>query len=244
MRKLLIIPIILSLVIGIFFTSISAQEEYTIPSWVKGVAGFWSEDKITDQDFGDALTFLITEEIIQVPQSQAIENTPSSEEILLSEENSQLQNKILQLQNDNLQLQNEILQLETDKSSLQNDNSQLQNKISQLENEITILKENNPVETMESSLTVSTDKQYPYEDGDLVKISGMIVGIEGIAVSLEVTNPDGNVIHSEGLSPRSDGSFSTSFVMGDSTFDEFGKYDVTVEFGSVEATTSFWYNPS
>lgn len=244
MRKLLIIPIILSLAIGISFTSISAQEDYTIPSWVKGVAGFWAEDKITDQDFGDALTFLITEEIIQVPQSQVIENTPSSEEIFLSEENSQLQNEILQLENKLLQLENEILQLENDRSSLQNDNSQLQNEILQLQNEISILKENNPVETIESSITVSTDKQYPYEDGDLVKINGMITGIDGIGISLEVTNPDGNVIHSEGLSPRSDGSFSTSFVMGDSSFSEFGKYIVTIEFGSVEAETSFWYNPS
>ena len=95
----------------------------------------------------------------------------------------------------------------------------------------------------ESSLTVSTDQSYYYEVGDLVKITGKIVGIEGVAVSLQIINPDDNVIHSEQLSPRSDDSFSTSFVMGDPSF-EFGKYVVKVEFGSVGAETSFWYNPN
>jgi len=78
----------------------------------------------------------------------------------------------------------------------------------------------------------------------MVKITGKIVGIEGVGLSLQVVNPDGNVVLSDVLSVRSGGSFSTFFIMGDSSYNEFGKYIVKVEFGSVKAETSFWYNPS
>ena len=56
------------LIIGIIFTiiipaSIFAQED-TIPDWVKGIAGWWSEDKISESEFINAMEFLITQKII------------------------------------------------------------------------------------------------------------------------------------------------------------------------------------
>jgi len=54
------------------FSAINAQGQYSIPSWVKGVAGFWAEDKITDADFGEALSFLISEGIIKIPEMELL----------------------------------------------------------------------------------------------------------------------------------------------------------------------------
>jgi len=40
--------------------------DYTIPAWVKGTAGWWSEDKIPDSSFIETIEFLIKDEIITV----------------------------------------------------------------------------------------------------------------------------------------------------------------------------------
>jgi len=46
---------------------ISAQTD-TIPPWVKGIAGFWADDKISDEEFIDAIEFLIDNGIIRANQ--------------------------------------------------------------------------------------------------------------------------------------------------------------------------------
>ncbi len=56
------------------FLSISAQQNYDIPAWVKGIAGFWAEDKISDQEFGEGLSFLIDNKIIRVPEMERLED--------------------------------------------------------------------------------------------------------------------------------------------------------------------------
>jgi len=226
-------------VIVVSFTtiiSISAQEKYDIPAWVKNVAGFWVEDEIADQDFGDAISFLINENIIKIPENSQLQEENSQ----LRNENSQLKNTYSELQNKNSEANDLLVQRDDELVNALNKINQLQQEISELKSDIT----SDDVIVSESSLTVSTDRPYPYENGDMVKITGNIVGIEGVGLSLKIINPDGNVILSDVLSPRSGGSFSTSFIMGDSSFNEFGKYIVKVEFGSVEAETSFWYNPS
>jgi hypothetical protein len=77
------------LLIPIVFATIYAQEKYQIPAWVKGVAGFWAEDKITDDEFGEGLSFLISQNIIKVPEMEQLK-----EEIrLLQEENAQLRSQ-------------------------------------------------------------------------------------------------------------------------------------------------------
>ncbi len=62
------------LIVSVSVTSISAQSQYDIPSWVKGIAGFWAEDKITDSEFGEGLSFLIDNDIIKVPLIQELQN--------------------------------------------------------------------------------------------------------------------------------------------------------------------------
>ena len=91
--------------------TISAQST-EIPAWVKGVANFWAEGNISDSEFGEAITFLIEQEIIKV-------EIPASE-------NPELQNKITQLESENNKLESEI-------SNLKNENSKLKQQINSME---------------------------------------------------------------------------------------------------------------
>lgn len=89
------------LVIGVSvttFLSISAQQNYEIPAWVKSVAGFWVEDRISDQEFGEGLSFLIDNKIIRVPEIEK-----------LQQENSQLKNKVNELGNEVSRLEGELI---------------------------------------------------------------------------------------------------------------------------------------
>ena len=75
---------------GDAFTSISTLIQYDIPSWVKGVANFWAEGNISDSEFGEALSFLIDNEIIKVPKIQELQNEITQ----LKAENSELRTKL------------------------------------------------------------------------------------------------------------------------------------------------------
>jgi len=63
----LLLPTIISLFLisGIFviFPYASADE---IPTWVKGIANFWVQGNITDTEFGDAIIFLIEQDIVKL----------------------------------------------------------------------------------------------------------------------------------------------------------------------------------
>jgi hypothetical protein len=50
---------------------------YTIPSWIKTNAKFWSDGKITDKDFVNGIQYLIKQKIIKIPSTQK-EGTGSS----------------------------------------------------------------------------------------------------------------------------------------------------------------------
>ena len=69
------IGLALSLVMVTGIGSAYSQSD-TIPTWIKGVAGFWAEDKITDKEFIEALEFLIESNIIQTndPRVLLLEN--------------------------------------------------------------------------------------------------------------------------------------------------------------------------
>jgi len=49
--------------------AISAETEL-IPNWIKNTAGFWADDKISDNEFIDALEYLIEKGTIQIPSLQ------------------------------------------------------------------------------------------------------------------------------------------------------------------------------
>ncbi len=63
------IPIIVALIISITVASISAEESL-IPSWIKNTAKFWVEGQVSDSAFVNALQYLITKDIIQVPMEE------------------------------------------------------------------------------------------------------------------------------------------------------------------------------
>ena len=85
-RALALIGVLLS---GITFFSIYASaEESLIPSWIKNTAGFWIDEQVSDSEFINALQFLITNGIIQVPNDELKE---------LQDENNQLQTEIASL---------------------------------------------------------------------------------------------------------------------------------------------------
>lgn len=86
MRRLAFAAIAAAVIITISVTTISAQQSYNIPSWFKGVAGFWAEDKISDQEFGEGISFLINEEIIQIPEMESLKQQVEQ----LEDENLQL----------------------------------------------------------------------------------------------------------------------------------------------------------
>ena len=59
----------------IFSVSISAQQDYDIPDWIKNTAGWWATDTISENEFLNAIEFLVNDEIIQVNTLQSGENS-------------------------------------------------------------------------------------------------------------------------------------------------------------------------
>ena len=61
------------LVITLSFSVVSftSAQTSTIPSWIKNVAGFWSEDKISDQDFLAGLQYLIDHGMLKVSSKES-----------------------------------------------------------------------------------------------------------------------------------------------------------------------------
>jgi hypothetical protein len=75
MTRIVLKSIITCITIGVFTfgiflgssTLINVVADEGVPDWFRGVAGFWSEEKISTAEFLDSIEFLITEEIITVP---------------------------------------------------------------------------------------------------------------------------------------------------------------------------------
>jgi len=109
MKPVIIIAIAFVLIVGVSITSISAQSQYDIPAWVKGIAGFWAEDKITDSEFGEGLSYLIDNEIIKIPLIQELESKINQ----IQSENNRLEGEITNLKSQNIDLQNKLNQLTT-----------------------------------------------------------------------------------------------------------------------------------
>ena len=64
-------------VIAVSTIGFSEAQEKLIPGWVKDYAGWWADDQITDRDFLGGIQFLITEDIIQIPEMYELENSNS-----------------------------------------------------------------------------------------------------------------------------------------------------------------------
>src|SRR3972149_5595165 len=83
------LAIVLPLVLAVFIISLPAvdgQTNYKIPSWIKNLAKFWVNDKISDQQFADSLSYLIDKRIVKVSLIDSLKQ----ENEKLKNENSQL----------------------------------------------------------------------------------------------------------------------------------------------------------
>ena len=83
-----LLPILVVSLIGIFAilpssfaeddTSEQQDAEFTLPSWVKHIAEYWYVDKISDEAFLGTVEYLIKQEIIVLPTTDAGESTSNT----------------------------------------------------------------------------------------------------------------------------------------------------------------------
>ena len=77
------------IVLGGFSISTSFAEENHIPTWIKDAAGFWSEDKISDQDFLQSLQYLIDNDFLLLTYEKSNVSDPEFDLILNVHTNKQ-----------------------------------------------------------------------------------------------------------------------------------------------------------
>ncbi len=117
MKKVLLLAVIFVLIVSISATSIYAQSQSEIPAWVKGVASFWVDGNISDSDFGESITFLIEQNIIQVemPESDDYQTTKKIRDLTVENKKLKAENKKLKQENANLNdLVNDLIGTNTD----------------------------------------------------------------------------------------------------------------------------------
>ena len=117
MKKILLFAVISVVIVSVSITSISAQSQSEIPFWVKGVANFWVEGNISDSDFGEAISFLIEQSIIQVEMPDTDDNQNSNTIRNLEVENKKLKIENMKLKQENSELNDlidDLLGIDTD----------------------------------------------------------------------------------------------------------------------------------
>ena len=214
MKKIFVISILSIIFLSVSVISVSAQNQYEIPSWVKGVAGFWAEGKITDADFGEDLSF--NSEIIKVPKIQ------------------ELQDKVNQLQFENADLRSKVNLPEPDDALGPEDCTS--NQVWQDNQCITVS------DPPKNDLNLQTDKVL-YGQGDVVVITGLIHNIENLATTLDVAiivrAPDNNIVTMVQVRPNADGSFQTSLKADGPQFIAAGNYTIFVNFSGLKSQIMF-----
>ncbi len=101
-KKLILFTILF--IFGIIIVPATAQQSFEIPSWIKKVAGFWSENYTTDKEFGNAITFLIENKILNMK----IIETLKEENIQLKKENLELEKTLKSLGSESTQKNKKI----------------------------------------------------------------------------------------------------------------------------------------
>ena len=157
--KLILCFVLFSVIIsGVGF---AYSQTDSIPAWVKGVAGFWAQDEITDREFIKALEFLIESNIIHV------ESNIVPVGVL---------DKIGELEKENLELKQKIksLESETTKSETMLESETTSESETILESKTT---EIIPLQEEYTEPHVTTDKQ-EYGLGDTIRISGLFSSVD------------------------------------------------------------------
>jgi len=67
--KLLVLTFFSICLFSSLIENASAQEEI-LPSWLKTTAVWWGEDKISDQDFVNALKYLVENKLLVIPEPE------------------------------------------------------------------------------------------------------------------------------------------------------------------------------
>jgi hypothetical protein len=111
--KPVIIIAIMVLIVSVSVTSIYAQSQSDIPSWVKNNAIWWGEDKISDSEFLSALQYLINSGNLKVAGSS--EDVTELEKELESSKNlkNRYQQSMIELKAENLILEDRISKLQS-----------------------------------------------------------------------------------------------------------------------------------
>jgi len=108
-------------------TQIYAQEQNqvssTIPSWIKIIAGAWYNDDINDNDFSNALEWMIQNNVIVLDNSQLQQISMVESEKKLYE--LEIENKV-----------NKIMALDNELKSISLDNTILLQKVTELEQKL------------------------------------------------------------------------------------------------------------
>lgn len=84
-----LLPIIVFGIVIVSLTSfLESQAESPIPEWVKELTKSWSEDKISNEDFANAVNYLVKNDIIMLPEMESllIENQHLKQEMREMEE--------------------------------------------------------------------------------------------------------------------------------------------------------------
>jgi len=105
---MLLFAVVSILIVSVSVTSISAQSQSEIPAWVKGVANYWVDGNISDSDFGESITFLIEQNIIQVemPESDDFQNVNKIRDLVVENKKLEAENKKLATENKKLKQEN------------------------------------------------------------------------------------------------------------------------------------------
>ena len=77
MRKLTLLIILSAIVASpiLGFSAVLAQEESTIPQWIKTAFSFWVNDQISDQELLHAIQYFVENEMIMVPENNDSDHT-------------------------------------------------------------------------------------------------------------------------------------------------------------------------
>jgi len=133
-EKILLFAVISVLIVSVSIISISAQSQADIPAWVKGVANFWVDGNISDSEFGESISFLIEQKIIQVemPETDDFQKIDTIRRLVtenkkLETENKNLKGDVAFLEAENKRLRTAIDNFLDDSSLEYSDDEYLDN---------------------------------------------------------------------------------------------------------------------
>ena len=73
------------ILVGFSYNFHSASADEAVPDWIKVIAGAWADEVISTEEFLNAINFLISNDIIQVPGYVSLDDLDCSETCQSSE---------------------------------------------------------------------------------------------------------------------------------------------------------------